>query len=68
MDQMINLDKKIAGLGMRTWGLILNFIGNILALYGIVGVVQEQKNWGFFISGLVVTVACISLLTIPTKD
>jgi hypothetical protein len=68
MDQTMKTDIKIAGLGIRAWGLILNFIGNILALYGIVGVLQEQKDWGFLVSGLVITVACVSLLAIPTKD
>jgi hypothetical protein len=52
----------------RVWGLILNFIGNALAIYGLAGLVRDGSRLPLFLAGVVVTIVCILGLAIPTRD
>ena len=64
---MINPDRMIGPWRLRVWGLILNFIGNAMALFGIVAYVEEGAV-GLLIAGSLITVACIAVLSIPSRN
>jgi len=60
------LDKKFGPFRLRAWGLILNFIGNALALYGAVGYLQNKSRLGIFIIGILLTILFIFFLAFPS--
>lgn len=62
---MINLDRRIGPWTLRVWGLILNFIGNALAVYGAIGVIKDGSRLPLLMIGLVLTVGCIFILAKP---
>ncbi|RKY88905.1 hypothetical protein DRQ09_02200 [candidate division KSB1 bacterium] len=62
---MINLNRKIGFFSLRVWGLILNFIGNALAIYGAIGFISDGSRFPVLIIGLVLTVSCIVILAKP---
>ena len=63
---MIDLERRFGPWSIRVWGLILNFIGNALAIYGAVGVMQNGSRRPFLVTGLALTVLCILLLAKPS--
>ena len=50
------------------WGLIVNFVGNALALYAAAGVVRDGSRWPLLVIGLVITVGCLLVLAVPAPD
>jgi hypothetical protein len=52
----------------RVWGLILNFIGNALAIYGLAGLIRDGSRLPVFVVGAAVTLACILILAKPSPD
>jgi hypothetical protein len=52
----------------RVWGLIVNFIGNATAIYGLAGWVRDGSRLPVFLIGIVITVVCILLLAKPSRD
>jgi hypothetical protein len=65
---MIDFERQIGPWSVRVWGLILNFMGNALALYGAAGVLRNGSRWPILIIGLLLTVGCVLILAIPTPD
>jgi hypothetical protein len=65
---MIDLEKRFGPWGLRVWGLILNFVGNALALYGAAGVLRDGSRWPLLVLGLGITVLCVAVLAIPAPD
>ena len=65
---MIDLERRLGPLPARAWGLILNFIGNALAIYGALGVLRDGSRWPFLAIGLGLTVLCILLLAKPSGN
>lgn len=65
---MIDLEKRIGPWSLRVWGLIANFVGNALALYGAAGVVRDGSRWPIFVIGLLITVGCLLVLAVPAPD
>lgn len=65
VDNMINIDRRLGPWTGRVWGLILNFIGNGLAIYGAIGVIRDGSRMPMLILGLVLTIGCILLLARP---
>ncbi len=61
---MMNIDRQVLGLSLRTWGLGCNFVANILALVGLVEYVQSKEHT-LLIVGLVIGLACILVLAMP---
>ena len=61
------IDKKIGPLRLRAWGLILNFTGNAMALYGAVGYLQNGNRLGVLITGILITILCIVFLALPSR-
>ncbi|MGD8540026.1 MAG: hypothetical protein PVI66_15025 [Candidatus Aminicenantes bacterium] len=64
---MINLDKKIGPWPLRVWGLVLNFIGNAVAIYGAIGFIRSGSRLPLLITGLVITLTCIVVLAKPSE-
>ena len=63
---MINIDRRFGPWPGRVWGLILNFIGNALAIFGAIGFIRDGSRLLFLIIGIVVTLGCLLLLAIPS--
>ncbi|MGB3863136.1 MAG: hypothetical protein WBE11_08855 [Candidatus Aminicenantaceae bacterium] len=64
---MMNLDRKIGPWPLRVWGLVLNFIGNALAIYGAIGFIRDGSRLPLLIFGVVVTLTCILALAKPSE-
>ena len=65
---MIDLSQRFGICSLRVWGLVLNFIGNALAIYGAVGFIGSGSRLIVLIIGCCVTLACILILALPNKD
>jgi hypothetical protein len=64
---MIDLDGRLGPLPVRAWGLILNFIGNALAVYGAIGYIQDGSRLPFLVIGGGLTLICLLVLAKPSK-
>lgn len=62
----MDMDRRLGPWRLRLWGLIANFFGNILALFGIVRVVRDG-SWGLLVAGGSITLVCVALLSIPAR-
>jgi hypothetical protein len=63
---MLDMDRKVGPWRLRVWGLALNFVGNVIALSGIVKLVQGGSPV-LLIVGAALTVGCILALAIPGR-
>jgi hypothetical protein len=52
----------------RIWGLIMNFAGNALAIYGLAGLIRDGSRLPVFLIGAAVSVFCILILAKPSPD
>jgi hypothetical protein len=64
---MINLDRKIGPWPLRVWGLVLNFVGNAVAIYGAIGFIRDRSRLPLLIFGVVITLTCILVLAKPSE-
>jgi hypothetical protein len=64
---MIDLDGRLGPLSVRAWGLILNFIGNALAVFGAIGFIQDGSRLPILIIGAGMTIVCLLVLAKPSK-
>jgi hypothetical protein len=64
---MIDLEKTVGPLRLRTWGLVLNMIANGIALYGLSRVLAGEGGWPILIVGAALTVICIAVCAKPAK-
>ena len=67
VDPMIDLDRRYGIWSGRVWGLIVNFMGNALALYGLVGFLRDGTHLVPLVSGVLVTTVCVLLLARPSR-
>lgn len=65
---MIDLEKTVGPMRLRAWGLVLNFIGNVLALLGLSMVLREGVGWPLLILGVAVTLLCLFILARPVRS
>ena len=63
---MRDLDKKVGPWTFRVWGLILNFAGNAMAIYGALGVVHDGSRWPWLLVGGGLSLFCILILARPS--
>lgn len=63
---MINLEKKLGPWPLRVWGLVLNFMGNALAIYGAIGFIRDGSRLSLLIIGIALTLTCILVLAKPS--
>lgn len=52
---------------LRVWGLAVNFLANLAALWGVSSVVRTGDGWAWAVGGGVVTLACVLWLALPDK-
>jgi hypothetical protein len=64
---MISLDKKIGPWPLRVWGLVSNFIGNAVAIYGAIGFIRNGSRLPLLIIGVAITLTCILVLAKPSE-
>ncbi|MFC1514028.1 hypothetical protein ACFL5P_03350 [candidate division KSB1 bacterium] len=64
---MIDLNKRIGFWSLRVWGLILNFAGNALAIYGAVGFINNSSRLPILLTGCGITLFCILILAQPVR-
>lgn len=67
VDQMIDLNRRLGPFSLRVWGLILNFIGNALAVYGAIGVFRDGNRMALLVIGIALTLICILILAKPNN-
>jgi len=65
VDKMIDLDRRLGLWPLRVWGLILNFIGNALAIYGAIGFIRDGSRLPLLVIGGGITLVCLLLLAKP---
>ncbi|UCC40725.1 MAG: hypothetical protein JSV96_04575 [Candidatus Aminicenantes bacterium] len=63
---MINLERRFGPLPLRVWGLVLNFFGNALAIYGAIGVIRDGSRLPLLLIGGCITLLCIVILSKPS--
>lgn len=49
----------------RVFGLVFNFIGNAMAIYGAVGFIQDGSRLAWVLIGLALTLFCLLMLAKP---
>ncbi|MGD9347473.1 MAG: hypothetical protein PVH84_16525 [Candidatus Aminicenantes bacterium] len=64
---MITLNKKFGPWPLRVWGLVLNFMGNALAIYGAIGFIRDRSRLPLLIIGVLITLTCILVLAKPSR-
>lgn len=52
---------------LRVWGLAVNLLANLAALWGISSIVRTGSGWPWAVGGGVVTLVCVLALAIPDK-
>ena len=65
---MINLERKIGPMRIRAWGLMVNFIANIVALYGMALTLGGRGGTVWLVVGVTGTIACVMILSQPVRD
>ena len=63
---MIDPDRRLGPWRLRSWGLVVNFVGNAMALFGMVAFV-ERGSIGLLAAGVAITALCVAVLAIPSR-
>lgn len=63
----IDMDRRLGPWPARVWGLILNFVGNALAIYGAIGYIRDSSRLPCLIIGAAITLVCLLFLAIPSR-
>ena len=63
----MDLDRRYGPWSGRVWGLVANFVGNAVALYGLGGYLRDGSRVAELAIGVVITAACIALLSRPSR-
>ena len=64
---MIDLERKFGPMRLRAWGLVINFVANVIALYGLSLVLGGRDGWFWLLTGIIGTVLCIAVLALPDR-
>lgn len=64
---MLDLERYHGPFRLRTWGLILNFLCNALALYGLTRVLAGEGGEAVLTVGGIGTLTCIAVLARPSR-
>ena len=63
---MPDMDRRLGPWRLRAWGLALNFVGNAVALFGMVRLL-DGGSARMLASGIAVSGACLAALAIPPR-
>ena len=63
----MDLDRRYGPLPGRVWGLVLNLIGNVVAMYGLAGYLRNGSGLLWLGLGVAVTLSCILALALPQR-
>ncbi len=64
-----DLEKTIGPMRIRAWGLVLNLIMNVIALYGLTRLLSDSSGgWPLLALGVVGTVICLLVLARPVSN
>ena len=61
-----DIDRKVGGMRIRGWILVVNFIFNAIAMYGLSRVMVQGTGWPVLTAGVLGTVVCLYFLTQPS--
>ncbi len=61
------LERRLGPWPVRVWGLILNFVGNTLAIYGAVRFIQDGSSLPILVIGVGLTLLCLLVLAVPDR-
>ncbi len=62
------LDRRLGPMRVRGWLLVVNFVCNALALYGLSRLLVTGGGMAVLVIGVVGTMACFALLAQPSGD
>ncbi len=65
---MIDLEKRLGPWTRRVWGLVFNFFGNALAIYGGMSVLRGDSAGFALWTGVAITVLCVLVLARPDRS
>ena len=63
-----DIDRRLGPLRLRAWFLIVNFVCNALALYGLSRVLVADGGVGILAVGVAGTIVCLAVLSQPSRD
>ncbi len=63
-----DIDRPLGPMRLRAWFLVLNFVFNALALYGLSRVLVTGAGLAILLVGVVGTVGCLAILSQPSGD
>ena len=66
--EMIDLEQKFGPMRLRAWGLVVNFVANMMALYGLSAVLAGRGGMFWLYGGFIGTVVCLAILARPMRD
>jgi len=61
------LDRPLGPMRIRAWGLVVNFLANALALYGLALFLREGAGLAPLITGLALTAMLLLILAVPSR-
>ena len=63
-----DIDRQLGPMRLRAWFLVLNFVCNALALYGLSRVLVTDTGLAILLVGVAGTVGCLAVLSQPSGD
>ena len=63
-----DIDRQLGPMRLRAWFLVLNFVCNALALYGLSRVLVTDTGLAILLVGVAGTVGCLAILSQPSGD
>ncbi len=61
----IDLERHLGPLSVRAWGLVVNFFGNAVGLYGLTRYLNSEGGLVLMTVGAAITIACLLILAQP---
>ena len=59
------IDRRVGPMRLRAWFLIVNFLFNALALYGLSRLMVAGEGVGLLVVGILGTLGCLAVLSQP---
>ena len=62
-----DIDKRVGPMRLRAWFLIVNFLFNAMALYGLSRLMVADEGVGLLVVGVLGTLGCLAVLSQPNR-